>query len=56
MRKDPEFLLYFDDSSKSNRLPDRTYFFNVMHTLYPDYLNSIMNHAINERYGIDGEK
>lgn len=35
---DEELVRYFPDAVSEQWLPDRDYFFNVLNTLYPDYL------------------
>jgi len=38
--QDKQIMLYFPDSLPQGRLPDRTYFFNVMHTLRPELVKA----------------
>ena len=33
MRSDAEFMKYFPSKMPKNRVPDRTYFFNILNTL-----------------------
>ena len=40
-----ELWMYFGDEYKVTRLPDRTYFFNVLNTLYPGNLESLIAYA-----------
>ena len=49
-------MQFINDTSTSEKLPNREYFFNVMNTLYPEYLSNLMNHAAKQRYAADGEK
>ena len=35
----------FPDKYPAGKSPPREYFFNVLNTLYPDYLQQIMSHA-----------
>ena len=37
-KKDPIFMSYFPDKYPAGKSPPRDYFFNVLNTLYPDYL------------------
>ena len=37
MKLDQHFMLYFPDQFPKGRLPDRTYFFDIMNTLMKDY-------------------
>ena len=48
-KNDASFMAYFPDSLPKGRLPDRTYFFNVMNTLYPEYTQSLIQTANNNR-------
>ena len=44
-KKDPIFMSYFPDKYPAGKAPPRDYFFNVLNTLYPDYLEQILGHA-----------
>ena len=46
---DEEVMRYLPDPTPDRRLPDRTYFFNVMNTLKPEYMQKIIEHANNLR-------
>ena len=46
---DEEVMRYLPDPTPDKRLPDRTYFFNVMNTLKPEYMQNIIEHANNLR-------
>jgi len=35
-------------------VPNREYFFNILNTVYPQYLNQIMKHASEQRYTVAG--
>ena len=37
-QKDQTFLRYFPDKFADNKGPSRKYFFDVLNTLYPEYL------------------
>lgn len=41
----PEFRRYMPDSLPKGRQIDRTYFFNIMMTLSPDYTGNLIMHA-----------
>ena len=49
-KTDPKFMAYFPDRLPKGRLPDRKYFFNVLHTLYPVYVKQMIEHASNNRH------
>ena len=40
-----EFMKYFPAQFPKGRVPDRTYFFNIMNTLMEDYVQQIIKHA-----------
>ena len=37
--KDPEMMQFFPDEYPEGKGPPRTYFFNVLNTVHPDYLS-----------------
>ena len=37
------------------RLPDREYFFNVLHTFQTDYVQQLIRHANDQRNAAEGE-
>ena len=43
-------MKYFPDKLPKGRLPSRDYFFNVMHTLEPQYVQGIIKHAMEQRH------
>ena len=55
LKKDGDFLSYFPDKYPMGKSPPREYFFNILNTLYPDYLNEVMLHASKQRMSIEGE-
>ena len=54
LKQDPKFILYFQNEYADERNPSREYFFNILNTLYPAYLEQIMKHAAKERYSAEG--
>ena len=44
-KADKVFQQYFPSSYPKDKGPPRQYFFDVLNTLYPDYLTEIMSHA-----------
>ena len=38
-KKDANFMQYFPDSFADTKGPARQYFFDIMNTIYPEYLN-----------------
>ena len=39
MRKDADFLSFFPSKYPKDKGPPRDYFFNILNTLYPEYLS-----------------
>ena len=55
MSKDRKFMQFFPDDFAESRGPSRDYFFDILNTLYPDYMVKIMTHANKERHSATGE-
>ena len=53
--KDAQFMSYFPDSYPKGKGPPRDYFFNILNTLHPDYLQQVMSHASKQRMTAEGE-
>ncbi|MAJ97174.1 MAG: hypothetical protein CMI56_00980 [Parcubacteria group bacterium] len=53
--KDDEFQAHFPDKYPAGKGPPRTYFFNILNTLHPDYLEQVMAHASKQRMTGEGE-
>ena len=51
LQGDAELLRYFPDYGKKKRLPDREYFWAILNTQRPDFVNRIVNDAHLARYG-----
>ena len=49
MKADVAFNIYFQDEYPDSKGPCREYFFNILNTVYPEYLAKIMAHAASER-------
>ena len=45
MKQDAVFMMYFPDSLPKGRHFDRTYFFQILHHLHPQYTRDIISHA-----------
>ncbi len=56
MQKDPGFLKYFPSKLPRGRLPDRTYFFNILNSYNSDYVAHLIQHANRQRNTIAGEQ
>ena len=53
-KKDAKFQSFFPDKYPKDKGPPRTYFFNVLATLYPEYLKECMDHAARQRMSVSG--
>ena len=56
LSKEEQFKIYFPDFKEGDKLPERQFFFDVLNTIFPDYLASIMQHASKQRMAADGEE
>ena len=45
LKGDAAFTQYFADQYPKDKGPPREYFFNILNTLYPEYLQKVMAHA-----------
>ena len=50
MMEEPMFRTYVPDSFPKGRQIDRTYFFNIMNTLNPEYTQAIIKYAEEQRH------
>ena len=55
MQKDPDFTKYFPDKYPKDKGPPREYFFNVLNTLHPEFLQGCMHHANEQRMAAYGK-
>ena len=49
MHPDAAFMQYLPDPTKDGRLPEREYFWNVLHTLRAPYVQRLIQHANEQR-------
>ena len=56
LKEDEAFRMYFQDEYAEDRGPYRKYFFDILNSIYPDYLSQIMNHASKQRFTVDGDE
>ena len=49
-REDATLSKYFPDNFADGKGPSRKYFFDVLNTLYPEYLREVMGHANEMRW------
>ena len=48
--ENPEFMKYLPDRLPKDKLPDRVYFFNVLNTTHPEYVQKMIDHANELRF------
>ena len=53
--KDAEMMSYFPSKYPKGKGAPRAYFFNILNTLHPDYLQQVMSHANKQRMTCEGE-
>ena len=56
VQKDPEIMKYFPAKLPKGRVPDRSYFFNIMNTFQPGYLEHVIRNANNQRNSVANEE
>ena len=56
LKDDDAFNIYFQDKFADAKGPSREYFFNILNTVYPQYLKQIMEHASKQRFSAEGEE
>ena len=54
-KKDPDFIKYFATTYPQGKGPPRDYFFNILNTLQPEYLQQVMAHANEQRMAAGGQ-
>ena len=47
MQSDEQIMRYFPDKLPKGRVPDRSYFFDIVHTFQQRYLKALIKHANN---------
>jgi hypothetical protein len=54
-KEDKQFMKYFPQKLPKGRVPDREYFFNILNTLYPGYVQEIIRHANAQRNSVSND-
>ena len=49
MQPDAAFMQYMPDPTPDGRLPEREYFWNVLHTVQAEYVQRLIQHANEQR-------
>ena len=55
-KADKQFTQYFPDTYPKFKGPPRQYFFDVLNTVYPEYLQQVMAHAARERMSAEADQ
>ena len=55
VKKDPIVMSYFPAVYPKGRGPPRDYFFNIVSTKLPDYLQQLLDHANKQRMSAEGQ-
>lgn len=55
LQSDEKFMRYFPKKLAKGRVPDREYFFNLVNTFQPSYLQQIVKHAHSQRNSAEAE-
>ena len=54
-KEDKQCMKYFPQKLPKGRVPDREYFFNILNTLYPLYVQEIIRHANEQRNSVPND-
>ena len=55
MKAEKKFMIYFPTKMAKNRLPYREYMFNILNTIQPAYLQTLIKHANDQRNSVSNE-
>ena len=56
LSEDDNFRKYMPEPGKDERLPDRTFFWNIANTLHQNYVRNVIQHANDVRMKADETK
>ena len=56
LKEDKKFNIYFNDKYAQEKAPCREYFFNILNSVYPEYVTKIVTHALKQRNSAEGEE
>ena len=56
MKGDTQITQYLPDEYFEKKVPHREFFFNILNTVYPEYVTEILNHAHKQRTNLDAER
>ena len=55
-KDDKEFMQFFPEKFPKDKGPPRKYFFDMLNTVHPEYLEQVLAHADEQRFAADGER
>ena len=55
MKENKQIMKYFPNKLPKGRVPDREYFFNILNTFQPLYVDQIIQHANAQRNSVSSE-
>ena len=56
LKNDQSFNVYFQDKYAEDKVPCRKYFFDILNTVYPEYLDKLLKHASKQRFSAEGDE
>ena len=51
-KKDAKITVYLPSSLPKGRLPDRDYLFNIVNSIYPEYMQALIRQASDNRFDV----
>ena len=54
-KENKQIMKYFPTKLPKNRVPDREYYFNILNTFQPEYVDQIIRHANNQRNSVSND-
>ena len=54
-KDDEELKMYFPDEYYKKLTPERVFFFNIINTVYPQFLSSLISNANSQRMRVDDQ-
>ena len=54
-KENKQLMKYFPTKMAKNRVPDREYYFNILNTFQPEYVDQIIRHANNQRNSVSND-
>ena len=54
-KENKQLMKYLPTKMAKNRVPDREYYFNILNTFQPEYVDQIIRHANNQRNSVSND-